>query len=185
MSRHPPTRLTLLLLLCAALLPGCCELLLGDACPQRAAELARWEDARAAVSQTLDDLHAAAGSANGPAYFSHFADDAVFLGTDPCERWTLAAFRAYADPIFDEGQGWTYFPFERHVSLSADGTLAWFDERLDNAKYGESRGTGVLRLDDCCWKIVQYALSFPIPNQLAAEFTLRMRAIAEPCPPQE
>ena len=109
----------------------------------------------------------------------------VFLGTDPCERWSLPEFRAYADPIFAEGRGWTYRPFERHVMLSADGTLAWFDERLDNDKYGESRGTGVLRLDDCCWKVVHYALTFPIPNDLAGEFTARMRAVAGPCPPDE
>ena len=50
--------------------------------------------------------------------------------------------------------------------FSADGKLAWFDEKLDNEKYGRVRGTGVLRLTDEGWKLVQYSLSFPIPNDI-------------------
>ena len=38
-------------------------------------------------------------------YFAHFADDAVFMGTDATERWDKAAFRAYAHPHFAKGKG--------------------------------------------------------------------------------
>ncbi|MDX2437638.1 MAG: nuclear transport factor 2 family protein, partial [Acidobacteriota bacterium] len=36
------------------------------------------------------------------------------------------------------------------------------------------RGTGVLVLVDGDWKISQYSLSIPMPNDLAAEFTSRI-----------
>ena len=47
---------------------------------------------------------------------------------------------------------------------------------LDSQSYGTSRGTGVLVLDeDGAWKIAQYALTFPMPNDLATELTGRIR----------
>jgi hypothetical protein len=106
------------------------------------------EDATiAAISQVLDRLHASAAKADGDAYFDLFAKDAVFIGTDASERWTIEAFRAYALPLFGQGKGWTYKPRLRHVTLAQIpcGCIAWFDEILDNAHYGTSRGTGVWR----------------------------------------
>ena len=132
----------------------------------------------AAIGQTLDRLHAAAAKADGKAYFDLFAPDAVFIGTDATERWPVEAFRAYALPLFAKGKGWTYTPRLRHVTL-ADvpcGCLAWFDEILDSAHYGTSRGTGVLTLTPDGWKIEQYVLTFPIPNDLAAAMTAKIRA---------
>lgn len=120
-----------------------------------------------APEQTLDALHAAAARADGKAYFALFEPHAVFLGTDATERWTLEQFRAYAEPHFAKGQGWTYTPSDRNVRLSNDGRTAWFDERVTNAKYGECRGTGVLvRGSDGGWRIAQYNLSKPVPNEL-------------------
>jgi hypothetical protein len=37
-----------------------------------------------------------------------------------------------------------------------------------NAKYGECRGTGVLRQIDGQWKISQYSLTLVVPNEAAA-----------------
>ncbi len=127
----------------------------------------------AQVAATLDSFHAAASRADGKAYFSLFSPDAVFIGTDASERWTLDAFRAYALPLFAEGHGWTYVPRERHISFAQIpcGCVAWFDELLDNPKYGTSRGTGVLIAGANGWKIAQYALTFPIPNDMAANAT--------------
>lgn len=130
---------------------------------------------RAEAAATLDDLHDAASKADGARYFGHFAADGVFLGTDATERWTVDAFRAYAKPHFDQGQGWTYVATERHVDVDAAGRYAWFDELLDNAKYGVSRGTGVLRREGGAWRVVQYHLTFPMPNALADELTRRIR----------
>ena len=131
----------------------------------------------AAIGQTLDRLHAAAAKADGKAYFDLFAPDAVFIGTDADERWPVEAFQAYALPLFAKGKGWTYTPRLRHVTLAKVpcGCLAWFDEILDSAHYGTSRGTGVLTLTSTGWKIEQYALTFPIPNDLAADITAKIK----------
>lgn len=128
------------------------------------------------VAATLDRLHQMASEANFEAYFDLYTDDAIFLGTDATERWTKSEFIAYAKPHFDRGRGWTYSATERHIYLSADGTTAWFDERLDHASLGETRGTGVLVKIGGDWKVAQYNLTIPIPNALAGEFVARIRA---------
>jgi ketosteroid isomerase-like protein len=120
-----------------------------------------------AVAQVLDQLHDAASKADFARYFGLYSDDAIFLGTDATERWTLGEFMAYAKPSFDQGRGWTYTVTERHISISDDGNTAWFDERLDNKQLGECRGSGVLVKPDGAWKVVQYNLTIPIPNALA------------------
>ena len=133
-----------------------------------ASSRAREPQSRAqAVAQVLDDFHDAAARADAHRYFSHFAPEGVFLGTDGSERWDVPAFRAYAHPHFAQGKGWTYRATARHVQLAPDGNVAWFDEVLDNASYGPCRGTGVLRNIDGDWKIAQYNLTIPIPNDLA------------------
>ena len=124
----------------------------------------------------LDAFHAAASAADETAYFGLMTDDAVFVGTDPTERWTKSQFRSYAHPIFAEGRGWTYVPTTRRIVLEASGDVAWFDETLEHSKYGRPRGTGVLRRTDDGWRIAQYVLTFPIPNDLAPEFIERIKA---------
>jgi len=119
------------------------------------------------VTAVLDDFHDAAAKADEARYFAHFAPEGVFLGTDATERWTVEAFREYAEPHFSAGRGWTYNAVARHVMLSADGRFAWFDEKLKNEKYGLTRGTGVLRLTDEGWKIAHYSLTFLVPNDAA------------------
>ena len=130
---------------------------------------------RRAISAVLDDFHAAASKADGERYFAHFAPDAVFLGTDDTERWTVSQFRAYADPHFSKGQGWTYTTATRFISLAPDGRSAWFDEQLDNAKYGRCRGSGILVKHEGAWRIAQYNLTVPIPNDLLPEVAQRIR----------
>lgn len=131
------------------------------------------------VRAVLDDFHAAASQADGARYFAHFAPSGVFVGTDATERWTVEEFRAYAEPHFSQGKGWTYTAVERHVSLHPAGGTAWFDERLVNEAYGETRGSGVLRQIDGTWRIEQYVLSFPIPNDVAKDVVETVRAHAE------
>ena len=135
------------------------------------------EEEAAAV---IDALHAAASSADGAAYFALFAPDARFIGTDATERWSLAEFRAYAEPYFARGQGWTYTPVERTVTLAPIQCMciAWFDEVLDSESYGVTRGSGVLRKTRSGWKIEQYVLSFAVPND-------RARAVVEAIRPAE
>ena len=133
----------------------------------------------AGVEAVLDELHQAASEADGERYFALFAPEAVFYGTDAAERWSVDEFRAYAEPHFSEGNGWTYVATERHVFLDDSGDTAWFDERLQNEKYGEVRGTGVLRRMAGSWRIAQYNLAFPVPNDLAADLVERVRALED------
>ena len=138
------------------------------------------QDARsvAAIDSTLNQLHDAAAKADGRRHFPLFTDDGVFIGTDASERWTVKQFRAYAEPFFSKGQGWIYKPRLRHIVI-ADvpcKCVAWFDELLDSQNYGTSRGTGVLVKKNGAWKISQYALTFPIPNDLAKGMTAEIRS---------
>ena len=118
------------------------------------------------VGVVLDRLHEAAAEADGDAYFALFTPDARFIGTDATERWSLEDFRAYAEPHFSQGRGWTYEPTARTVTIAPIdcGCVAWFDEVLAHASYGVLRGSGALRLTDDGWKVSQYVLSFAVPN---------------------
>jgi hypothetical protein len=131
-----------------------------------------------AINATLDAVHDAASEADGNRYFGLYSKDAIYIGTDAAERWTIAEFRAYAEPYFAKGKGWTYRPRERHVVVNDNPCecIAWFDELLDSESYGTSRGTGVMVLEEGQWKVAQYALTFPIPNDLAHGFTEQIKA---------
>ncbi len=159
--RRPRARFVVLAFLIAPALP--------------AAPLAGQDDARADVSATLDALHEAASEADFDRYFSLYADEAVFLGTDATERWTRAEFMDYTRARFDTGTGWTYHMLERHIAIAPGGRTAWFDERLENANLGETRGSGVLVMEGGGWKIAQYNLTIPIPNEMAREVAERIR----------
>jgi hypothetical protein len=121
------------------------------------------------VHAVLDAWHQAAAKADEDAYFKHFTADAVFLGTDATERWTRDEFRKWAKPYFTKGKAWTFKATKRHLAFSRDGTVAWFDEALDTPNLGPARGSGVLVWDGTTWKIAQYNLSVPIPNDAFAD----------------
>jgi hypothetical protein len=151
-------------------------LLLFAACATTPSATTPSTDATADVNRVVDEWHRAASTANEEHYFGAMAPEFVFLGTDATERWDVAAFRAYAHPHFASGKGWTFVPRERHVIFSPDGNVAWFDEKLDNAKYGECRGSGVLRRDRGTWKLAHYNLTMPVPNELALSVADMIRA---------
>jgi ketosteroid isomerase-like protein len=151
------------LALAAAMAP----VLLGG-CAARTAPESTADDVRA-IGLVLDDFHQAAAAGDFERYFGHFAPDAVFLGTDATERWTVEEFREYARPRFASGGGWTYRPRDRTITLIPGARTAFFDELLDNDGLGETRGSGVLVFEAERWKVAQYNLSIPIPNELARE----------------
>lgn len=141
----------------------------GPAAADRAADLG-------AAGAVLEAFHAAAARADETAYFGLLAPNAVFLGTDAGERWDKEAFRAFAHPYFAQGRGWAFKPRDRHLDQSRGGDLVWFDELLDSATYGECRGTGVLeRQADGAWRITQYHLTIPVPNDVAKDVVARIR----------
>ena len=121
----------------------------------------------AAIHSQLDRLHQMASQANFDAYFALYAPDAVFIGTDAGERWTISEFKAYAEPHFSAGRGWTYQIIERHIM--GDGAVRWFDELLWSEKLGPCRGSGVMVKVGDEWLVSHYVLSLAVPNQIAGE----------------
>lgn len=120
-------------------------------------------NARVSIGDVLDDWHAAAAASDEERYFGHFTEDAIFLGTDATERWEVAAFRRYAHPHFENGNGWVFEVVRRDIIV--DGDRAWFDEELASANLGPLRGSGVLRWDGERWRIAHYNLTLTIPNE--------------------
>ena len=123
-----------------------------------------------AVENVLDNLHLYAAEAKSKAYMALFSKDAIFFGTDISERWPKDEFDTYATKRMATGTGWTYVMNERNVFFSDDGKTAWFDEILYNKVYGYFRGTGVLKIVGREWKIAQYNLLLPIPNDFMKKY---------------
>lgn len=139
-------------------------LLIGCGAAQRVDE----STARRAIGAMIDDWHDAAARSDEERYFGHLTEDSIFMGTDATERWNKAAFRAYAHPHFEQGNGWVFRSIRREVMI--DGHLGWFDEDLETEGLGPARGSGVVRLEpDGAWRIVHYNLTITVPNERFSE----------------
>ena len=125
--------------------------------------------AEAQVAAGLDRLNQASSTADHAAYFSLFTPEARYVGTDATEHWTMAEFRAFAEPWFKRDTAWSFPAVSRTITVAPIECrcVAWFEEKLSSASYGEARGSGVMRLTDTGWKIEQYVLSLPVPNDKA------------------
>ncbi|NNE36430.1 MAG: nuclear transport factor 2 family protein [Rhodothermales bacterium] len=121
------------------------------------------------VGALVDSWHAAAGAADADTYFGLMAEDAVYIGTEAGERWTKPEFVEFGKPYFDRGSAWDFTSTTRHVYLSDDGQIAWFEELLDTWM-GVCAGSGVLQKTDEGWRIKHYHLSVTVPNALINEF---------------
>ena len=119
-----------------------------------------------AIDSMLTSYHAAAAHADFDAYFNHFTDDAVFIGTDATELWHKPSFMAYAKPYFDKGKAWSFTAVQRNIYMHPEGTMAWFDELLDT-RMKLCRGSGVVLKQGSDWKVQHYVLSMTIPNAQA------------------
>ena len=128
-----------------------------------------------AIDALIDGLHQDAHEANFQTYFDRYSVDAIFLGTDKTERWTIEEFKAYAKPAFADGHGWTYTLVER--SWEGSGNIRWFDETLFNKKLGHCRGTGVVQLINGEWKIAHYSLTMLVPNAIAEDVGSQTREV--------
>jgi ketosteroid isomerase-like protein len=118
---------------------------------------------KAVIKTVLDLWHKAAAEAKFKPYFALMTDDAVFIGTDPTENWQFDAFKTFAKPYFDKGKAWNFTAVERHIYLSDNKDIAWFDELLDT-QMKICRGSGVLKKVNGQWRIAHYVLSMTIPN---------------------
>jgi len=129
----------------------------------------------AAIESVLNDFHDAAAKADFDRYFGHFTENAVFFGTAPGERWTVEEFKRYARSRFEAGGGWSYTMRERHIFTAPGEDTAWFDEVVESDHYGRCRGSGVLVRTGGRWRISQYNLTIPVPNDFAGEVVLATR----------
>lgn len=129
------------------------------------------------INQLVDQWHHAAGIAEFEAYFSCFADEAVFIGTDATENWDVESFRVWAKPYFDKGKAWDFKALQRNIYFGESSQIAWFDELLDT-QMKICRGSGVLVKNEGSWKIKHYVLSMTIPNENTSE-VVKIKATIE------
>jgi thiol-disulfide isomerase/thioredoxin len=120
-----------------------------------------------AVEETLDAWHQAAAESRFDDYFALLTEDAIFVGTDATEHWNVEQFKDYAREPFANDKGWVMESSDRRIRMSDDNQTAWIVERLHHAGMGELRGSGALVDTDAGWKISQYVLSIPVPNEVA------------------
>ncbi len=117
------------------------------------------------INSMLDSFNIAAAEADFAKYFSYYAEDGVFIGTDATEYWDKESFMVWAKPIFDRGRAWNFTSIDRNIYLDSSGEFAWFDELL-STQMKICRGSGVLIREGNDWKVKQYVLSMTIPNDL-------------------
>lgn len=122
---------------------------------------------------TLDAFYKAGAGANESAFIAQLAEDAVLLGVDGGARLQGQSLRDYVSASFGSGSvtngdTWAYHSSDRQIRLSADGSVAWFDEALQHEQFGTGRASGVLIANGGNWKIAQYNLTLPLPGAAVA-----------------
>jgi hypothetical protein len=115
------------------------------------------------INTLLVAWHNAATITNFNSYFETLDSNAVFIGTAAEEVWTKKQFAQFSKPYFEKGKAWSFLTLERNVYVSTSGDFAWFNELLETWM-GTCRGSGVLEKKGNTWRIKQYVLSVPIPN---------------------
>lgn len=116
------------------------------------------------IAAMLDSFNVAAGRADFNAYFKHYTDDAIFIGTDAIENWKIDSFKRWSKPFFDRGRAWNFSAIQRNIYFGNHPDIAWFDELL-NTQMKICRGSGVVVKQDSVWKVQQYVLSMTFPNE--------------------
>ncbi|GAB4250425.1 MAG: hypothetical protein Kow0027_13830 [Saprospiraceae bacterium] len=132
-------------------------------------------DEKVAINQFLDNWHQAAANADEDTFFGSMTMDGVYLGTDASEYWRRDEMRKWAQPYFDKDTAWAFKPKSRHIYMSADGQIAWFDELLDTWM-GDCRGSGVLVKTKDGWKLKHYNLAVTVPNDLMDQYLELLKA---------
>jgi ketosteroid isomerase-like protein len=129
------------------------------------------------IDQLIDNWHKAAAEADYTNYFGFMSDNFIFLGTDPTERWNKEQFSRFCKPYFDKGKAWDFRKIERHIEISKDGKVAWFDEKI-STWMKDCRGSGVLIKVGKEWKLTQYNLAVLIENDKIQDF-IRLRDLVK------
>lgn len=121
------------------------------------------------VAEFIDQWHKAAADADLKSYFRMMSDDAIYIGTDPTERWTKKEFFQFCEPHFLKRKTWNFKPFNRQIYFSKNKEIIWFDELLETWM-GVCRGSGVIVQENGMLKISHYHLSVTIKNETIKEF---------------
>jgi beta-lactamase class D len=125
---------------------------------------------RKSLEKQIAEWHKFAAAANLDAYIGMMSNNAVFIGTDPSEKWTREKFRTFCAPYFAKKRTWDFRAAERSVTISKNRETAWFDEVL-STQMGICRGSGVMVRVGSDWKIAQYVLSPTVPNSIMKQVT--------------
>lgn len=136
---------------------------------------------------TLDAFYAASAGADQSAFIAQLTEDAVLLGVDGGARLQGQSLRDYVSKSLgsesaSNGNTWDYYSSDRQIRLSADGTVAWFDESLQHAQLGAGRASGVLVANGGNWKIAQYNRTVPLPGVVVASPAGAAAAAVVPAP---
>jgi len=129
------------------------------------------ESAIVELNAVMDNWHLSAAIADEDVFFNSMDSNAVYLGTDPKERWLKHEFEVWAMPYFQRDTAWAFKSYNRFWDFSENGDIAWFDELLET-HMGICRGSGVMKKYDDGWKIKQYNLALTLPNEKMNEFRL-------------
>jgi hypothetical protein len=124
---------------------------------------------KAELNIILDDWHRSAAVADEDFFFGSMDSTAIYLGTDPGERWKKEEFMEWGMKYFQRDTAWVFKPYNRFWEFSDDCKIAWFDELLET-HMGICRGSGVLIKSENQWKIKQYNLALTLPNEQMNEF---------------
>lgn len=118
------------------------------------------------ITALLNTHHRATATKNVAMLKNCFVPRGQFIGSDDSEHWPV---EEYADRLADTESGWDVTECLGR-SIYAVGTnkppSAFFFEIMRHAKYGVMRGSGVVVKEDGDWMIVQYVLSFSVPNKV-------------------
>ncbi|MDQ3018074.1 MAG: nuclear transport factor 2 family protein [Bacteroidota bacterium] len=121
------------------------------------------------LDSLMNDWHHAAAVADEDKFFGAMTPEALYIGTDPTERWHRDELREWAKKFFDRDAAWDFTPLSRSFEIDDSGKTAWMDELLDTWM-GTCRSTGILKKGDNGWKIVYYHLSIAVPNDQLDEY---------------
>lgn len=121
------------------------------------------------INRVLDSWHERASVAD-TTYFEMFAENAMYLGTDPKEIWTAEEFEDLYMGYFKRGNAWNFKKKDRNVYLGEYDHYAWVDEVLDTWM-GLCRGTAVMEKNKLGkWRIKHYSLTVLVPNEVIKDY---------------
>lgn len=121
------------------------------------------------LNEFMNAWHHAAAVADEDIFFGSLDSNAVYLGTDPGERWTKKEFMTWGMKYFQRDTAWAFTPYNRNWAFSDDMNYAWFDELL-KTHMGVCRGSGILKKNKNGWKIEHYNLALTLPNEQMGEY---------------